>query len=146
MKLAFTGTRRGLTSRQRDSLGRLLRGLVGRAESVHEFHAGCAEGADAEAMALADEFAIPITGHPSNIVSQTSAEALALCTETNAPLPPLERNGNIVAACDALVACPAEMEEQVRSGTWSTVRKARWKELPIWVIYPDGDVVKEEQP
>lgn len=45
---------------------------------------------------------------------------------TASPRPPLERNKAIVAAGpDLLVACPRQLSEQPRGGTWDTVRVAR---------------------
>jgi len=58
------------------------------------------------------------------------------------PLPYLERNKVIVRSSRAMVATPKGAEE-LRSGTWSTVRFARKLELPILIIYPDGECVFE---
>ena len=54
---------------------------------------------------------------------------------------PLARNRIIAARCDALLACPAEPDEQLRSGTWSTIRYARKAGKPITIIRPDGGVL-----
>ena len=44
--------------------------------------------------------------------------------EALAPLPYLTRNKQIVDASEVLVACPQSAKEEMRSGTWSTVRYA----------------------
>lgn len=58
------------------------------------------------------------------------------------PLPPLARNRTIAAA-DALIAAPKGFAEELRSGTWATVRYARALGRPILIIWPDGTVAKE---
>lgn len=40
----------------------------------------------------------------------------------------MTRNQDIVNAVEVLIACPGEMTEQLRSGTWSTIRKGIKKE------------------
>jgi hypothetical protein len=40
----------------------------------------------------------------------------------------------------SLIAAPAEPEEQLLSGTWSTVRFARKLGKPVFLILPDGTV------
>lgn len=61
----------------------------------------------------------------------------------NEPKPYLQRNKDIVSRSDLLVALPMTMEEERRSGTWSTVRVARHKEMPIYIVYPNGELKKE---
>jgi hypothetical protein len=61
------------------------------------------------------------------------------------PKPYLERNDLIAMDCGRLLACPYELEEQLRSGTWATIRYARRYQRPITIIFPDGSV-KEEEP
>lgn len=52
----------------------------------------------------------------------------------------LDRNHDIVDACDMLVALPKEGQEQLRSGTWATIRYARKQKKLMMIIYPDGAV------
>jgi len=59
------------------------------------------------------------------------------------PKPYLERNHNIVDESELLIACPKSKEEELRSGTWATVRYARKKGVRIILIYPDGSVSEE---
>ncbi len=60
--------------------------------------------------------------------------------DIRAPKRYLTRNKDIVRETDILIAAPAEIEEQIRSGTWSTVRYARKLGKPVFVILPDGTV------
>jgi len=50
----------------------------------------------------------------------------------------LVRNQHIVNQADVLIATPGEFKEQRRSGTWSTVRKARAKGITVHIVTPDG--------
>jgi hypothetical protein len=63
------------------------------------------------------------------------------------PKPYLARNIDIVKAGDALLATPQQAQMVTRSGTWSTVRKAKRYQKALYVILPDGyvlDAVEEE--
>jgi len=37
-----------------------------------------------------------------------------------------------------VLACPAQKREQLRSGTWATIRYARKTGVKMFVIFPDG--------
>ena len=55
------------------------------------------------------------------------------------PRPYLERNRDIVRACDRLVGCPKETVEPSPGrdqGTWSTVRYARRTGVPVTILWP----------
>lgn len=58
--------------------------------------------------------------------------------------PYLERNRDIVDSCDVLIACPRTLEEEVRSGTWATVRYARKVGKPIVILWKDGKYEYDE--
>jgi hypothetical protein len=102
----------------------------------------------------------PIYGHPSNIPGKVARLDFREDWDTlYQPLPPLVRNCLIVDGewmvrdpADVLIAAPKGFSEEVRSGTWATVRLARKTRRPdgvtgilICIIWPDGRV-KEEQP
>ena len=55
--------------------------------------------------------------------------------------PPLDRNHDIVERCDLLIATPHTVEEQLRSGTWATIRYARKVHRPHYIIRPCGQLV-----
>jgi len=47
----------------------------------------------------------------------------------------LERNLDIVKNSSLLIACPINKnKEELRSGTWSTIRKARKHKLTIYIL------------
>ena len=114
MKVGFTGTRRGLSIAQ----ARQLRTVLYALKSATEFHHGGAVGADQQAASF--------VGSTLRVV------------EYSAGTDPLRRNREIVAAVDLLIAAPSEDGEQLRSGTWATVRYARQAGLPI-VMLSRGD-------
>ena len=132
--IGFTGTQRGMTEAQRLKLGTIL--AVGSTKGVGVLHHGDCVGADAQAHELAQKWMIPVIIHPPENSSKR-----AFCGGSLASLPPqpyLVRNHFIVDACDVLVATPGEATEQLRSGTWATIRYARKRHKTVVIIYPDG--------
>ncbi len=132
--MGFTGSRNGVTEAQRKALMWLI--LHHMPEAVHH---GCCVGADAHFAAFCDSMgARPyMVGHPSDLTDLTSPEAVLACDLVHDRLPPLERNREIVDACELLVACPDGPEQQ-KSGTWATIRYARKVGKQTHVIFPDG--------
>lgn len=56
----------------------------------------------------------------------------------------LDRNKKIVDKSCLMVGAPHEKTEQLRSGTWSTIRYARHCGVPIITVFPDGSVLQTE--
>ncbi len=144
MRIGFTGTRKGMTPLQRSSLAAHLKHLQNDSLAF-AVHTGCCLGADEQFVELCAEVfrcCVRIVGHPGDwgpLVSQ------AACARSNVLLPckpHLERNRDIVAESECLIAAP-EAAETLRSGTWSTVRHARRLRMPITIVWPDGNVTKE---
>lgn len=130
MIVGFTGTQRGMTEPQWATFWRLL---CERAPGV--FHEGDCIGADAQAARGARVAGFYIVGHPP---INSSKRAFFQADALREPLPYLDRNKRIVNESEEMIATPGEFEEQLRSGTWSTVRYARRVKRPVWVILPDG--------
>ena len=130
--VAFTGTQKGMTNAQLKSFISLINHI-----DVDFFHHGDCVGADADAhRAVVDT--IPVIIHPCTIESKR-----AWCTGadgTHLPLPPLERNRVMVDMSGLLIATPKEYTEQLRSGTWATIRYAYKKNKKIRIIWPDGRI------
>ena len=55
----------------------------------------------------------------------------------------LDRNDDIAKKTDFMIACPKGFEEELRSGTWATIRRARKRHKDVYIIWPDGTVKKE---
>ncbi|MFQ5741967.1 MAG: hypothetical protein ACE5HV_00080 [Acidobacteriota bacterium] len=130
MKLGFTGTQRGLDSFQWSKVRAYVHGLA-----PEECHHGDCIGADAEFHGICRGFKFKIIVHPP---LKRIKRAFCKGDETLPALPYLERNRAIVDECDELLACPYERREQLRSGTWATIRYARKTGKPVRIIYPDG--------
>lgn len=143
MRVGFTGTREGMTDAQFVRFRAWF-----RASTATEFHHGCCVGADEDAAAkVYDSYRlVRVIGHPSNLKTLTSSDAVACCDDLRAPAPPLDRNRDIVDACDVLVACPKGMAEERRSGTWATVRYARKRGKRIVIVWPNGTVTEQPAP
>lgn len=130
--LGFTGTQNGMRKLQRYE----FRNFAFQYKPS-EFHHGDCIGADAEAHEIVRLF-LPeckIVIHPP-----LDPKKRAWC-EGDVILPEkdyLDRNKDIVTVSTKLVATPNERIEQVRSGTWSTVRFARKtkREEDIILILP----------
>lgn len=143
MRVGFTGTQRGMSGHQLGDLRRILRCFHGpvltRKSLGGILHHGDCIGADEQANDIAREFSYGVEIHPPS-----DAKKRAWCTSimVHAPKPYLERNHDIVDACDLLIACPAG-PEVMRSGTWATIRYARKTGVPVIVLL-EGRFGKEE--
>lgn len=147
--VGFSGTEKGMTDVQRNSLRstlyRVCEGRVDDAGINAIFHHGVCIGADEEAHALAHRLGFYLEGHPGHLRDKTSDliyrpdEFYFLHKRKNT----LQRNNDIVHASHVMIFAPYEYREINRSGTWSTVRKARRLLRPSYIVFPDG-TVKEE--
>lgn len=162
--VGFTGTREGMTLSQWES----LRDFMERYRVQFEehfvdgrliFHHGDCVGADAEAHLLALETGWDVVVHPpedpkerawcassdeselANAVHEGMGYGDELAVVELPPRPYLDRNTDIVVESAMLVACPKEVEEQLRSGTWATVRAAERLGRLVVVVLPDGETV-----
>lgn len=139
MDVGFTGTQRGMTVEQWNTLCRML-----NVRAPGTLHQGDCLGSDHHAVGAAcllrhqHGVVFRIICHPPD---NSSKRAFAFADEVRPALPYLTRNKNIVHACQELIATPYEADEQLRSGTWSTVRYARRLGKPVHVILPDGSVL-----
>jgi hypothetical protein len=141
MKIAFTGTRDGMTGNQRATVGKLLYGFGMFKVEAH--HGDCV-GADADFHDLAIQFNVDLI-----VVHPPSDDKLrAWCVSTQQvnlfPLPYLERNKAIVNEADLLIATPKEHSEPPSGrrgqGTWWTIRYGRHVEVPQVIVWPDGSI------
>jgi hypothetical protein len=141
VKIGFTGTREGMTDVQEHE----FRAWVQASPRIAEFHHGCCIGADEQAVNVIREElggSVVVHGHPGDWPPLTSKEAVATSHPMHPCRPNLERNRLIVEACEVLIACPKGPEE-LRSGTWATVRAARYRRKHIVIILPNGLVTEE---
>jgi len=107
-----------------------------------EFYHGDCIGADeqAHALVLALEGEIAIKKRPCNLNSQRAFTKEGECIAE--PEPPLDRNKKLVDDGEITVAVPGEDFEEVRSGTWATVRYSKKSGKPVIIIWPNGHVLR----
>lgn len=134
-KAGFTGTQQGMTEAQREACQGLLVSL-----GIKELHHGDCIGADVDMHKLALEKELFVVIHPPE-----DPKKRAFCRGDVNLLekPYLERNHDIIDVCDLLIATPKEEDEQLRSGTWATVRYARKQKKSIYIVFPSGSVKRE---
>lgn len=133
MNIGFTGSREGMTGRQKTFVWEML--LLLQEDSIFHGHHGDCIGSDAQFHEMMVQLGGEVTIHPPK-----KREFRAFCDSgaTNKWLEKdyLERDRDIVQCSDLLIATPKENIEIKRSGTWYTVRFAREKKIPTLVVYP----------
>ena len=135
--LGFSGTQNGMSIHQKDGVWSILQAFQPR-----EVHHGDCVGSDEEFHNLCIDF-VPrpaIHVHPPD-----NPNRRAFCIEDfiYPEKSYMERNDDIVLYSHALVATPKGTEVRIGSGTWATIRRARKKGIPIYIIYPDGRFEQE---
>jgi hypothetical protein len=118
MQLTFTGTRKGVTTAQEQTLYNVLSSMRPFYDVLND---GDAIGADQTAKRIGDELGYLVVPYPAGDA-------------------PIERNHTMVDRSALLVACPAQDHEILRSGTWATIRYARKRCISVTIIWPDGTV------
>ncbi len=110
--VGFTGTRQGMSENQVRQFINVMRSL----DDIGAFHHGGAVGADSEAAAFVHSIVDEVVMHEIG------------------ELGPLARNRDIVADSDIIIAAPESNKEELRSGTWATVRYARIAYKPVIML------------
>jgi hypothetical protein len=127
MKIGFTGTQDGMSDRQKAQLESELQNLNVPFAEQTEFHHGDCIGADAEAVEIAHDIFLEwfhtyqSHAHPP---SDPKKRAFHKSDVIHPPEPYLIRNRRIVNATNILIAAPKTDQEELRSGTWATIRYA----------------------
>lgn len=129
--VGFTGTREGMTRQQKDYLALLLGELF--AKGATDFHHGDCQGADCEAHEIATAAGFRTIAHPP---ADTRLRAYCRADIVRSPKGFHARNSDIVNDTTILLAAPKGREEELRSGTWSTVRYARRQSKDVRMIWP----------
>jgi len=134
MKLGITGTQQGMTEEQI----RFLYDFLLEAQPT-EIHAGDCIGVDAQAIVIAMgvNSQIKRIGHPPIVEKK---RAFCPYDEERPEKPYLDRNHDIVDETDILLAFPKSTEEELRSGTWATIRYAKKQDAEVVIVYPDGTI------
>jgi len=125
MMIGFTGNRFGLTDDHKYGIKTILDAY----QNITVIHGDCV-GADTEFHNLCIEYRNNNPNKQLNIhIYPPDDDKLRGFNNGDVIMPVkpyLKRNEDIVKKCDVLIACPIDKNKEVlRSGTWSTIRKAR---------------------
>jgi hypothetical protein len=139
MIIGMTGTRHGMTEAQKESFRELLIWFKEHTPpwDKPELHHGDCVGADEEAHKIAKDLDYRVIVHPP---INESARAFCLGDKILEQKEYIDRNHDIVDVSDYLIGAPSSSREQVRSGTWATMRYSA-KNYPdnLIIIQPDGE-------
>lgn len=125
-RVGFTGTHKGASTTQLAIARAKLVAL--QAQGFGEFHHGLCIGADEQVAKIAKELGYRVVAHPglakdpNNLLYRSDWSG---SDETREAKPFIERDHDIVDETEVMLATPLTYEEQVRSGTWTTVRYAK---------------------
>lgn len=134
MIFGVTGSRTEPTREQKKYLSKFLSDIF----RTGELHHGACVGVDEYSVLVAYPLGYNIVAHPAKGTNYKSDAAIAHSNQVLLSKPPLERNHDIVNACQGLIAVPSGTNEILRSGTWATIRFAEEIGRKIIFIWPDG--------
>lgn len=143
IRIGFTGSQGGMTPEQKDRLRGFLTYAMATCGDVEFNHGNCI-GSDTEASWIAYEVGCDVHAYPCDIISKWGNAYYGTIWDAHDPPPPMERNETL-ASFDLLVGAPEQNEEIRRSGTWATVRRARKRATPVYILWPDGSVLLEDR-
>lgn len=131
--VGVTGTQQGMTDEQSNIVSRWLTEL-----QPHSLHHGDCVGVDSHVHTLARALCpdtVIVSHPPSNEYKRAFRDADVVLPAREY----LDRNQDIVDACDLMIVVPEQDHEILRSGTWATYRRAKKRAgLLILVVWPDG--------
>lgn len=117
----------------------VVKGLLDRTD-IDSVHSGDCIGSDEQFHNIAKSFGHWSVGHPP-----LNYYKRAWCTfdEIRREQEFLVRNKIIVDESTHMLFTPKGYEEELRSGTWSTIRYARKKNKEGLIVWPDGRITEE---
>ena len=134
IKIGFTGNRYGITSEQKDQIISIL----DKYNNIIVSHGDCI-GSDTDFHNLCINYRnlhtnkkITINIFPPNNPKLRAFNQGDLLMDEK---PYLQRNLDIIKNSSILIAVPIDKnKEELRSGTWSTIRNARKRKLTIYIL------------
>lgn len=134
IKIGFTGNRHGLNLVQKEQIELVLNEY----DNIIASHGDCV-GSDTEFHELCMKHKemnpnkiIEIHIYPPNNPTLRAFNRGDLLMEEQ---PYLTRNLNILKNSNILIACPIDKnKEEMRSGTWSTIRQAKKRNMQIYIF------------
>ena len=140
--VGFTGSKQGMTNFQEKTVDTLLAEL--KANGYKYARHGMCVGSDAIFNRLAKLRFYWTIGHPGvDADGQVKHRSTCSVDQLTPEHPFLIRNRHIVDRSHAMLATPGQNREVTRSGTWATIRYARARRIPLYLIYPDGHIAQE---
>lgn len=134
--VGFTGTQIGMTKEQKRTLNKIIKNIrkTFKDRTIWLHHGDCI-GADHEANMIARSLRAQTISHPPKL---STKRAFSEVTAIRPPKDYLVRNHDIVDECSLLLAAPKGVKEELRSGTWATVRYAFKMSKACLILEPDG--------
>ena len=137
--VGFTGTQQGMTKNQKKVFRKIIQKFLDE-NKIEKFRHGDCLGADEDAHRVIKEISLGINIyiHPPIISTKR-----AFCKDyfyIHEKKQYLDRNHDIVNNSDILIATPKEHEQQLRSGTWATIRYAKKIGKPTVIILTRGEL------
>lgn len=132
--MGFTGTREGMTDSQKLMVESIIDWL-----RPQELHHGDCIGSDREAHYIARKHEyIWLIGHPP---TDETYRAFLEFDQIRVPQEYLVRDKRIVIESNILVATPKNAFEELRSGTWATIRYGLAANMPVLIVPPNGSIL-----
>jgi hypothetical protein len=144
--VGFTGTQEGQTQAQ---LARFVEVLGIAKNSQYRLRHGDCIGSDAQAHDLGMMLGWSIVIHPPiKSVKRAFCDRRITLAPANGPEGQcvivkeakdyIPRNHDIVNESEFMIATPNGFDEELRSGTWATIRYAKKQKKALVIIFPDG--------
>lgn len=143
--IGFSGTRLGMTNKQFVMCRAIISSLVN--QGVTTARHGVCKGADAHFHKLCKEALgtkLYIIGHPGvREDGKCYTRAFVNCDLLLPEKPFIKRDRDIVDESNVMLFTPNQVQEVLRSGTWTTIRYARKVNKPRYIIFPDATITRE---
>lgn len=136
--IGFTGTQVGMTADQKSNVKTLLESVMKNLpedQTLRVVHGDCV-GADKDFDDIAVSLGLSRLTYPCNLDNKRAHTERAGAKEAHPPIDPLKRNKLIVEVADAMVATPKSSTEELRSGTWATIRYTRKQNKQLFIFHP----------
>jgi predicted alpha-1,6-mannanase (GH76 family) len=132
--IGVTATREGLTSEQKQWVVSYL-----NRNATGVLHHGDCIGGDEELAEIFSRYGAYIIAHPSNMLAMRARSKYNDLTLPTAES--LLRNRTIVQCSQLMLGFPKSTVEEIRSGTWYTIRYTKRENSKLIIVGPDGKVL-----
>lgn len=136
LHVGFTGTQHGMTPAQAAA----VRSILWNLKPTYGHHGVCIGSDEQFHRICRDELDLQVFGHPP---VDTKKMAQLQPFEFYFMYPPqqyITRNHKIVSGSKVMIATPREYNEQLRSGTWATIRQCHRVRRQLHLVWPNGNI------